>query len=46
MATAIIGTIVIGLFSGVAYYTYTQKKKGGSCCSGCKGCLSQGQCNK
>lgn len=44
MATFIIGAIVIGAFVVVGYGMYKQKKKGGSCCSGCKGCTNTG-CN-
>ncbi|MEG0133126.1 MAG: FeoB-associated Cys-rich membrane protein [Clostridium sp.] len=46
MATAIIGTLVLGSFAGTLYYTYIQKKKGVSSCSGCNGCANRGLCNK
>ncbi len=45
MATFIIGTIVLGAFTGVGYYTYKEKKKGGSCGGGCSGCPHAGKCH-
>ncbi|GAA0722318.1 hypothetical protein GCM10008905_13690 [Clostridium malenominatum] len=46
MATAIIGTLVLSAFVGVFYYTYKQKKKGASCCSGCSECSHVTNCHK
>lgn len=38
MATAIIGTIVLGAFVFAGYYTYKQHKNGNCCSGSCSGC--------
>ncbi len=49
MATAIIGTVVLGLFAGVLVYMIKQKKKNISACGcsgGCSGCSHSSNCHK
>jgi len=47
MATAIIGTLVIGAFAAVAFYICKQKKLGKSSCGcGCSGCPNASACHK
>ena len=42
MATAVIGTVLLGAFVFVGYSTYKNRKKGGCCGGDCSNCA---RCN-
>jgi len=46
MATAIIGSLVLGSFVGIAYYTYKGYQKGERCSGNCGNCGNGGNCHK